>query len=44
MNAYVANSIARDHHDSLVAQANASRRAKEARLGRRAHRAPSLPR
>jgi hypothetical protein len=39
MNTYVANDIARDHVDSLVASAAAYRRVKEARQGRRLHRA-----
>ncbi|HEX3336156.1 MAG TPA: hypothetical protein VHS54_06825 [Jatrophihabitans sp.] len=39
MNTYVANNLARDHVDSLVASAAAYRRAKEARQGRRVYRA-----
>jgi hypothetical protein len=39
MNAYISSSIARDHVESLVATAAASRRAKEARLARRVARA-----
>jgi hypothetical protein len=35
MNVYVADSIARNHVDSLMADAAASRRAKQARMGRR---------
>jgi hypothetical protein len=40
MNTYLADSVARDHIDSLVANAAASRRAKLARSARRADRAP----
>lgn len=36
MTGYFTNSIARDHIDNLVAGAAASRRAKQARLARRA--------
>jgi hypothetical protein len=43
MNAYVDNTMARDHVDALVAAAVASRRAKLARLSRRARRTPFTP-
>ena len=41
MNTYVANTVARDHVDELLASASAYRRAKEARQGRRARRVGS---
>lgn len=38
MNGYITDSVARDHVDTLLAGAAASRRAKEARRARRARR------
>lgn len=43
MNAFVDNTVARDHVDALVATAVASRRAKQARQARRARRTPFTP-
>jgi hypothetical protein len=39
VNAYIANTVARDHVDDLLASASAYRRVKEARQGRRSRRA-----